>query len=94
MVLRACCEYHLIESEFRTLILEYMAQINYKKFGGLVYDWRTRKGLTQEQLAFSAGISVTYISKIENGQTNVSLEAICKLAKGLGITVHELTKGM
>lgn len=67
---------------------------NYKKFGQLVKEWREDKGLTQEELAYRSKISVTYISKIENGQTNVSLDTICKIAVGLGITVHELTRGI
>lgn len=67
---------------------------NYKKFGQLVKSWRLRQKLTQEELAFNSKISVTYISKIENGVTNVSLDTICKIASGLGITVSELLKGM
>lgn len=67
---------------------------NYSKFGLLVKNWRNSQELTQEGLAFKSKISVTYISKIENGQTNVSLDTICKIASGLGVSVHELMKGM
>lgn len=67
---------------------------NYKKFGQLVKGWREDRGFTQEELAYRSKISVTYISKIENGQTNVSLDTICKIATGLGITLSELLKGM
>lgn len=67
---------------------------NYKKFGQLVKEWREDRGFTQEELAYRSKISVTYISKIENGQTNVSLDTICKIATGLGITLSELLNGM
>lgn len=67
---------------------------NYKKFGQLVKEWREDKGFTQEELAYRSKISVTYISKIENGQTNVSLDTICKIASGLGIKVADLVEGM
>lgn len=67
---------------------------NYKRFGQLVKNWRDKQKLTQEELAYSSKISVTYISKIGNGQTNVSLDTICKIAAGLGITVHKLTRGI
>lgn len=71
-----------------------MPNNNNVKFGNLVKKWRAAKKKTQEELAFESKISVTYISKIENGQTNVSLDTICKIAKGLGISVSELVKGM
>lgn len=79
---------------FLSVISMNMAQTNHRKFGKLVKDWRESKGLTQEKLAFAAEISVTYMSKIENGLANVSLDTICKLAKGLRISVSELMQGM
>lgn len=71
-----------------------MPNTNNVKFGNLVKKWRLSKKKTQEELAFESKISVAYVSKIENGQTNVSLDTICKIAKGLGISVSELVKGM
>lgn len=71
-----------------------MPNNNNIKFGNLVKKWRINKKMTQEELAFEAKISVAHISKIENGQSNVMLDSICKIAKGLGISVSELVKGM
>lgn len=55
---------------------------------------RLEKGLTQSQLAKRAGISVNYLQKIEKGRVNVSILVVWKIAKGLGVSVSELMKGM
>jgi transcriptional regulator with XRE-family HTH domain len=46
---------------------------------------RTEKNITSEQLAERSGLSVTYISRLENGRQSPTLSALYKLAKGLGI---------
>ena len=51
----------------------------------LLKELRTNKGLTQEQLAKKAGISPTYVSKIEKGGANPSLPVLETLAKILNV---------
>ena len=46
--------------------------------------------LSQEEFAYSIGMDRTYYSSIENGNRNVSLVNIKKIADGLGITICEL----
>jgi len=46
---------------------------------------RHEKGLSQEQLAYSADINRTYISKLEKGISYPGLEIIGKLAAILGV---------
>jgi transcriptional regulator with XRE-family HTH domain len=53
---------------------------------------RTSTGLSQEALADRAGLHRTYISSIERGQRNVSLENIFVLAQALGAQPEELLK--
>jgi transcriptional regulator with XRE-family HTH domain len=55
---------------------------------------RTSAGLSQEELADRAGLHRTYISSIERGQRNVSLENIFVLAKALGAQPGELLKSI
>ncbi len=51
---------------------------------------RTSAGLSQEELADRAGLHRTYISSIERGQRNVTLDNIFGLAETLGIPPSEL----
>ena len=54
---------------------------------------RKEKGLTQEELAQHMGVSGQAVSKWENDQTCPDISALPKLARLLGVTVHELLEG-
>ena len=49
-------------------------------------------GLSQEKLAFEAGIDRTYVSQIERGVCNPSLEVLTKVSKVLGVDVVKLMR--
>ena len=51
---------------------------------------RNARKLSQEQLAFDAGIDRTYVSQIERAKINPSLLVLHKLAKALGVPAVEL----
>ena len=55
-------------------------------------ELRTSAGLSQEELADRAGLHRTYISSIERGQRNVTLENIFALAEALGATPADLVR--
>jgi CheY-like chemotaxis protein len=55
-----------------------------------VRTWRNRRGISQEELAGRAGLHRTYVSDIERGARNVSLESIEKLARALDVSVASL----
>jgi transcriptional regulator with XRE-family HTH domain len=59
-------------------------------FGRNVRKARKDKGWTQEQLAFEAGVKRAYLSEVENGQRNVSLDVVEKLAKALDVEASTL----
>jgi CheY-like chemotaxis protein len=61
-----------------------------KAFGGTVRVWRNRLGLSQEELGGRAGLHRTYVSDIERGSRNVSLESMEKLADALQVSVGTL----
>ena len=56
----------------------------------MVKDWRNQLGLSQEELAERADLHRTYVSSIERGVRNVSLENISRLALALEISVSAL----
>lgn len=51
---------------------------------------RLATGLSQEGLADRAGLHRTYISSLERGQRNVSVQNIFLLADALGVSPAEL----
>lgn len=51
---------------------------------------RTSTGLSQEELAARAELHRTYVSSVERGQRNVSLENIFALARALGCQPRDL----
>lgn len=53
-------------------------------------SWRKKKGWSQEQFAFEAGVHRTYVSDIERGARNPTITVVEKLARPLGITASEL----
>lgn len=61
-------------------------------FGQNVRRIRTEAGLSQEELADRAELHRTYISSLERGQRNVSLENIFAIAKALGVPPAELVE--
>jgi CheY-like chemotaxis protein/DNA-binding XRE family transcriptional regulator len=52
--------------------------------------WRSRRGFSQERLAERASLHRTYISDVERGARNLSLESISKLADALEIPITTL----
>jgi len=61
-----------------------------KPFGTSVRTWRSRLGISQEELAGRAGLHRTYICDVERGARNVSLQSIEKLARALEISIATL----
>lgn len=51
---------------------------------------RQRSGLTQDQFAEQVGLSPKYISGIERGVENPTLDTLLRLAKVLGVEPYDL----
>jgi transcriptional regulator with XRE-family HTH domain len=51
---------------------------------------RSERQWSQEELAYRTDLHRTYISHIENGKREISVETMCKIAKGFDITPSEL----
>ncbi|MGO0704472.1 helix-turn-helix domain-containing protein [Pseudomonas lactis] len=65
-----------------------------KTFGQRVRDLRNSQGFSQEAFADRCGFVRTYMSRIETGTANPSLEAAKVLADGLGLSLSELLQGL
>lgn len=63
-----------------------------KEFGKILREFRLKNDLTQEQLAEKLGISLKYISRIENGNNGVKTENLIKYMNILGITPNVIYK--
>jgi transcriptional regulator with XRE-family HTH domain len=62
--------------------------------GARVRHLRRDAGVSQEDFADSCGFARSYMSRIERGTANLSLDAVERLASAFGITVEELFKGL
>ncbi|MGG2201395.1 MULTISPECIES: helix-turn-helix domain-containing protein [Paenibacillus] len=51
---------------------------------------RKLKGMTQERLAERFGLSFSYISDVERGTSNISLESLGKIISALGVKPAQL----
>ena len=55
-----------------------------------IREYRTLSQISQEELADLCGLHRTYISDIERGNRNVSIDNIERIAKGLGVKASAL----
>jgi transcriptional regulator with XRE-family HTH domain len=59
-------------------------------FGSTLRRLRLAQGLTQEQLGFEASLRRTYISSLELGEKDPSLQTIYKLSLALNLPISKL----
>ena len=51
---------------------------------------RKERGLSQEALAYEAGLNRTFVSSVERRERNISLDNIARLAAALGVDIRQL----
>jgi transcriptional regulator with XRE-family HTH domain len=61
-----------------------------QRFGKAIRRRRRELDMTQEKLAELAELHRTYISNLENGEANPSLDIIDRLARALDISIAQL----
>jgi len=61
-----------------------------RRLGERVRRLRQERGISQEALAFDAGIHVNHLSTIERGEANPSFLVLLSIAKVLGVKITEL----
>ena len=66
---------------------------DYGLIGKQISFYRHQVGLTQEQLAETCNLSVSYLNRIENGRKKASLDVLITIADTLGTTMDNLLSG-
>jgi len=65
-----------------------------QRLGQRIRELRNATGMSQEAFAHHCGLDRTYISGVERGKRNVSVIALERIAKGLGVLLSEMFKGV
>lgn len=63
-----------------------------EKIGKRIKELRKENNISQEALANISNIDRTYIQSIEQGERNISIKILEKIAKGFKISLSELLK--
>jgi transcriptional regulator with XRE-family HTH domain len=61
-----------------------------QRFGRCVRQLRTDAGLSQVEFSERCGFYQAYLSRVENGKANPTLNAMEVIANALGLTIYEL----
>lgn len=61
-----------------------------QKLGKNVAKYRHKKGLSQDALAFEAGVGERTVTRIELGETDPRFTSLLKIADTLGIKLKDL----
>ena len=59
------------------------------KIGQRIKELRKGLELSQESLAYEAEVDRTYVTDVENGRRNVSVEILERLIKALNVSIAE-----
>lgn len=59
------------------------------KVGQRIRDLRHELGISQEALGNKAGVDRTYVTDVENGRRNISVEILEKLIKALEVSFQD-----
>lgn len=61
-----------------------------QRFGRCIRQLRTEAGLSQVEFGERCGFYQTYLSRLERGQANPTLNAMEVIANALGLSIYEL----
>ena len=60
-----------------------------EKIGQRIKELREASSMSQKDLSYAADLDRSYIASVENGQRNVSIVNIEKIANALGVTLKK-----
>jgi transcriptional regulator with XRE-family HTH domain len=58
--------------------------------GAAVREIRARRGMSQEELGFDAGLHRNYVGAVERGEINPTFRIVLQVTRGLDVSVSEL----
>jgi len=62
--------------------------------GARIKRMRQERGLSQEELAFEAGLDRSYVGGIERGERNITFRALALISRALKTDIGTLTAGL
>jgi transcriptional regulator with XRE-family HTH domain len=65
-----------------------------RRFGERLQQLRRGAGLSQLELSLATGVSTPFVSGLERGVRQPSLQSRLKLSGGLGVTLEDLVRGL
>ena len=65
-----------------------------ERIGQRIRQIREQKKMTQKDLSDLSDLDRSYIASVENGQRNISIVNLEKIAIALDVTLYELFKGL
>ena len=63
-----------------------------KKLGENIKKIRTKKGMSQGDICRALDMDRGYMSAIENGKKNITIQQVERLAQALGVSTDQLLK--
>jgi transcriptional regulator with XRE-family HTH domain len=71
-----------------------MSNAVWRQFGRRIRGLRLKQKWSQEEFAYRIGLDVSYLSELEHGKKEPCLTRIHRIAKGFGLSISELMKGV
>ena len=65
-----------------------------KTLGATIRQYRTQASMSQETLAEKAELHPVYVGKVERGEQWISLHALLRIAKALGVRGRDLLRDL
>lgn len=65
-------------------------EIDYSSIGLRLKQFRKKRGITQEEIAKQLGVTVAYISNVENNKVKLNLRVLSFYANLLGVSIDYL----
>ena len=78
---------------FKKVCKEFIVVEINKKLGQNIKKYRLKKGWTQEQLGFEAGLHRAYIGQIERGEKDIDMRNLKKITDAFEIKLSDFFSG-